>query len=748
MKHGRVARSGWVFGVGGWIAAGFGGGPAWCADAPAAPAPAPAPVVARPDPIDLARILDAEWRRAQPSLLEPFLARPPGTPARRRAILALGRIGGRADVEARLRALLAAADADLDVVARAAGLSERPALVFDLLPHLPRSVRAATPATAAVLTAVGRLKDARASGFVRPWTRSQDPAVARAAFDALMRLGDDTALDDALAGLGAADAGVRRAAAFATWRLVGERRKAHGGDAWPGDPAVAASVAAALGKEADLEVRLALLRALCGSTPRAITPADGGPAQRLFEALRDPSPHVAADVAFRLGALHEGAEVVEALGVAAGRPEPLVREAALDGLAAQKDDAGRIAYAMAMEAARDDEDRAAVRALSSTWVEGLDPPPAPPASATTAPRDRPAVRRWLRSLAREATEDPRRRLRAYLARADLPASLRAFVLELVTDVEGGDWTVEALAAADDADVAVRAAGAVLLLRAGKDRPSPDARARLEAAVVRAFDRDASRDGADARAAIAEAVAAHAPAGGPSPAMRALLDRAFSDPVATVRRAAREALGALAPTDPRLAEPDPVPNDWKGLPRPKAPLLGMDLTAGGPWLSAAEVLTLCDAIDARGAVVHLETSKGRLRLRVHTAETPAHAANVVLAAAAGVYDGTPWHRVVPAFVIQGGDPRGDGSGDAGYSLPDEITETAFDRGVLGMPKSTKDTGGCQLFVMHVAAPHLDGGYTAYGEAADAESRATVDAIGVGDRIVRAWVEDRDGARFGR
>ena len=192
----------------------------------------------------------------------------------------------------------------------------------------------------------------------------------------------------------------------------------------------------------------------------------------------------------------------------------------------------------------------------------------------------------------------------------------------------------------------------------------------------------------------------------------------------------------------------MPNDWKGLPRPKAPLLGVDLTAGGPWLSAAEVLTLCDAIDARGAVVHLETSKGPLRLRVHTAETPAHAANVVLAAAAGVYDGTPWHRVVPAFVIQGGDPRGDGSGDAGYSLPDEITETAFDRGVLGMPKSTKDTGGCQLFVMHVAAPHLDGGYTAYGEAADAESRATVDAIGVGDRIVRAWVEDRDGARFGR
>ena len=85
-----------------------------------------------------------------------------------------------------------------------------------------------------------------------------------------------------------------------------------------------------------------------------------------------------------------------------------------------------------------------------------------------------------------------------------------------------------------------------------------------------------------------------------------------------------------------------------------------------------------------------------------------------------------------------DPRGDGSGDAGWLLPDEITRRPFRRGALGMPKGVKDTGGCQLFAMHCYAPHLDGRYTAFGEAVDGLD--VIDRIRVGDLIASVRVQE--------
>ena len=104
---------------------------------------------------------------------------------------------------------------------------------------------------------------------------------------------------------------------------------------------------------------------------------------------------------------------------------------------------------------------------------------------------------------------------------------------------------------------------------------------------------------------------------------------------------------------------------------------------------------------------------------------------------GYFDGLTFHRVVPGFVVQGGDPRGDGNGGPGFALRDEIGERPYGRGVVGMALSGKDTGGSQLFVTLAPAPHLDGRYTVFGWVASGMD--VVDKIRPGDVIekVEAW-----------
>ncbi|MBI5883215.1 MAG: peptidylprolyl isomerase [Elusimicrobia bacterium] len=138
-----------------------------------------------------------------------------------------------------------------------------------------------------------------------------------------------------------------------------------------------------------------------------------------------------------------------------------------------------------------------------------------------------------------------------------------------------------------------------------------------------------------------------------------------------------------------------------------------------------------------AVVVLETEKGEIELTLAGSDAPAHAASFASLVSSGAYDGTTWHRVVSGFVIQGGDPRGSGWGDAGYTLPDEINPLAFDRGTVGMPNAGKDTGGSQLFITHVPAPHLDGRYTVFGRVT--RGMEVVDRIEPGDRITRAYLK---------
>jgi len=96
-----------------------------------------------------------------------------------------------------------------------------------------------------------------------------------------------------------------------------------------------------------------------------------------------------------------------------------------------------------------------------------------------------------------------------------------------------------------------------------------------------------------------------------------------------------------------------------------------------------------------------------------------------------YDKTIFHRVVPNFVIQGGDPTGTGYGGPGYSIRGEYSPLTFEEGMVGMASSGKDTEGSQFFITHSATPHLDGKYTIFGKVV--EGMDVVDKILVGDYI---------------
>jgi len=136
-----------------------------------------------------------------------------------------------------------------------------------------------------------------------------------------------------------------------------------------------------------------------------------------------------------------------------------------------------------------------------------------------------------------------------------------------------------------------------------------------------------------------------------------------------------------------------------------------------------------------------TTRGDVVITLHPEVAPWAVATIVALTRRGFYDGLAFHRVVPDFVVQGGDPTESGSGGPGFAIPAEPA-TVLDRagylaGGVGIADAGRDSGGSQWFVMHSRAPHLDGRYTWIG--AVERGQAAADALLIGDRIVRATVE---------
>jgi cyclophilin family peptidyl-prolyl cis-trans isomerase/HEAT repeat protein len=138
-----------------------------------------------------------------------------------------------------------------------------------------------------------------------------------------------------------------------------------------------------------------------------------------------------------------------------------------------------------------------------------------------------------------------------------------------------------------------------------------------------------------------------------------------------------------------------------------------------------------------------TDKGSFTVELLPEDAPLTVDNFVTLARRGYFNGVAFHRVVPNFVVQGGDPRGDGNGGPGYQIRDEINTVPYDRGAVGMALSGRDTGGSQWFVTHSPQPHLDGGYTVFGRVV--AGMEVIDRIARGDRIRSVTITETRGAR---
>jgi cyclophilin family peptidyl-prolyl cis-trans isomerase/HEAT repeat protein len=230
------------------------------------------------------------------------------------------------------------------------------------------------------------------------------------------------------------------------------------------------------------------------------------------------------------------------------------------------------------------------------------------------------------------------------------------------------------------------------------------------------------------------------------------ERAERDPFNDARLSAVSALGAIAASSQaarqhvatRFVAATSRPDDYL-VRRLAADTLPDTRAAWGPVLPIATGRTLADyrdvarrwlapALAGTNPHVFLETDRGTLDIELLAAEAPLTVAVIIDLVNRRYFDGTRWHRVVPNFVVQDGDPRGDGWGGPGFAIRDEINPVRYETGTVGMALSGPNTGGSQYFITHSAQPHLDGIYTIFGRVVGgAGGAAVLNAIGQGDRI---------------
>ena len=225
-----------------------------------------------------------------------------------------------------------------------------------------------------------------------------------------------------------------------------------------------------------------------------------------------------------------------------------------------------------------------------------------------------------------------------------------------------------------------------------------------------------------RAAAASALGELRPAG-TADALATAYRTAERDPTYVARGAI---IGALAKYDRAAAEPTLIAalkdKDWAVRVRAASLLQTIDPAREAAATIRPAPTTVDTATIASSPVVsppysthvYVDTDKGTIQIELAVLDAPLTAFSFITLARKGFFDGLSIHRVVPGFVLQDGDPRGDGEGGPGYTLRDEINERPYLRGTIGMALDWEETGGSQYFITYGPQPHLDGRYTVFGQ----------------------------------
>ncbi len=193
------------------------------------------------------------------------------------------------------------------------------------------------------------------------------------------------------------------------------------------------------------------------------------------------------------------------------------------------------------------------------------------------------------------------------------------------------------------------------------------------------------------------------------------------------------LAALRAAQAKLRLPTEI-EAWQGIqqaldrlehaPRPTPPPLATAAQHPIDWAVVQRV--------PLGQQVRLRTSKGIILLELKPNEAPGAVASFVTLSGQHFYDGLYFHRVVPNFVAQGGDPRGDGNGSAPYTLRSEFGDLRYEEGSVGLASAGKDTESCQFFITHAPTPHLDGRYPIFAQVVGGLD--VVHKLDIGDQIL--------------
>ena len=717
--------------------------------AAACPHPAPKPPatpteLTREDRLAIAQ-LEVQREAGVPALIK--LADDRVAARRAVAMRALGRIGS-PDAVTALRARLVGEEAPLAAaalgIAGATGSLE-PAEAMAIVAQI-----AALPTTGrarvAVIEAIGRLGTQAALAPLSRALGANEPPVIAAAAIGLGRLGRgkiglDATTELALLGLAKhAEPSVRYAATYALGR-------AHLDPTAP-PPAATDPVIRVLRDrldDKDATIRALAIAGLVARRAVAVTTPE------LLEALDDGDWRVATELVRALG----GAAATDATKAAlvpfvarvaqewsAGRLPPTFAHPLLEGLRQLAARAGEVkARELLVSLARSYADqppsaRDADRKLAAAWANCL--------TLAALARPMPTAPRG------DAFDDPAVAMAQLGGCGDgiLPESLaQGVALEAIAAGAGGDTVRRLATASASSDAQVAAAALALIPEVLARATVAGEKAALASAIAAAVGRAEPAVAGSAADAAAEILKTTGTRGDFAPLAGAVVARVESatgdaeltatllgaiaaakldglpacqarqaDPSPALRAAARDCITALTGTDPgRRAGSAPPPRP------PVDP--DVALRATGAW--------------------HLTTTAGDVVIGLEASIAPWHVAAIITLTRSGYYDGLLFHRVVPGFVVQGGDPTGTGWGGPGFTLPSETTAALeavpvdYNAGAIGIADAGKDTGGSQWFAMHAPAPHLEGRYTWVGRVISGAD--VLDRLQIGDRIIRARFE---------